>query len=707
MTIGLGKRKRRKPEKDKKQQGLHLVIGLLFVIFITIFIHFREVKVDFLEVGSFAKNYVVAQVDFSFPDPDATAILKQEALRDVGKVYKIHNSAIQDVKHRFQQYLISHPDWRTEVHASFDQMWAAINALAETLHEANITDSRTYKKREDTGLSTDNYYIIYPIQVKDSMVLPGAFWKQIEENIHQNFGFSANILSYVIRYFQDQKWSLYSDIEAQRQIRDAIEKEIPKHYTEVKAGSRIIDQGEKVTQRQIAMLSAMKKQISIERNLWQWRTITGSVLFAVIIVVLSGFFLYLFDRAFMQSARKLGLFLTITTFFLIFAKLGEWFFLDRGTLMEMFHYPIFIPLLTMLLIVLIDARLAVFATFVLTILTGVTLAVNHNYYFFMNTVCGITTLVAARDIKKRKEVFFVCFKVWLAALSVIFALNLGSGLLFTRITAYDLIWSIINIVIIAILLIGMIPILESLFGVLTDMVLMEYMDPTNPLLKRLSIEAPGTYQHSLSIGHIAEYVANAIGANGLFCRVTTLYHDIGKLNTPHYYTENQTIDQKGQFNIHELLTPVESAYIIKSHILDGEMLAREYKLPQPFIDIIRQHHGTTLIKFFYLKQVQEMGGREKEVDQNQFRYPGPKPRSKESQLIMLADAVEAMSRTLEDNAEENVRRMVDNLVQDRFTDGQFDESPLTFEELSTVKDKLVEIIRATHHLRIKYPSISK
>ena len=238
---------------------------------------------------------------------------------------------------------------------------------------------------------------------------------------------------------------------------------------------------------------------------------------------------------------------------------------------------------------------------------------------------------------------------------------------------------------------------------MTNMALMEFIDPTHPLLQRLSLEAPGTYQHSLSIGHIAEYAANAIGANGMLCRVTTLYHDIGKLNNPHYYTENQLVTGQKPFNIHQLLTPIESAYIIKSHILDGKALAKQYNLPKIFIDIILEHHGTTLIKYFYVKQLEKMNGVKEDVDEKAFRYPGPKPQTKESAIIMLADSVEAASRTLEENTEEAVRDLVDKIAGSKILDNQFDECDLTFDELALVKQKLVEIIKATHHLRIKYP----
>ena len=185
------------------------------------------------------------------------------------------------------------------------------------------------------------------------------------------------------------------------------------------------------------------------------------------------------------------------------------------------------------------------------------------------------------------------------------------------------------------------PLLETGFSVMTNVSLMEYMDPNNDLLKRLTIEAPGTYQHSLVVGHLAETAALAIGANGLFCRVSTLYHDIGRI-TSQYFTENQLED----VNIHQLLTPQESAQVIMAHVSEGVAMCREAGLPEPIIDIIKEHHGTTLVYYFYRKQLEKMKGDKSKVDEREFRYAGPKPHIKESGIIMLADSFEAASPVL-------------------------------------------------------------
>jgi putative nucleotidyltransferase with HDIG domain len=263
----------------------------------------------------------------------------------------------------------------------------------------------------------------------------------------------------------------------------------------------------------------------------------------------------------------------------------------------------------------------------------------------------------------------------------------------------DLLTTFVFMLFTAILVAGLLPVFETVFNVLTNITLMEYMDPNNKLLRRLMIEAPGTYQHSMLVGNLAEAAASSIKANGLFCRVSTLYHDIGKLTNPYYFTENQ----QGGVNMHQLLTPLESAQVIIGHVRDGVALARKEGLPEQFIDIIKEHHGTTLAQCMYYDQCNLMGGDKSLVDERDFRYGGPKPRSKESAIIMISDVLEAASRTLGEFTDENLTELVETLVQGKAEDGQFDDCSLTFEELGIVKRALVKTLLMAGHSRIKYP----
>lgn len=700
--------KRFKEPTGEERFGIRLILGIAFVLILAAFLHFREVRVQMYEINSSAKAYVVAEVDFEFPDPEATIVLKQEAIRDVGKIYRISEAEIKKVRYKFENYLIHHPNWRKEQKATFEEIYNDLEAVVENLVAARLTDARTLKKREEVKLSTENFYIVSDLEEAKPNELPSSFWLGIENNVTKKYGYDPYTTTFIIDYFKETKWKVVPDIDMQTNFRQVVEDSIPDKLTKVRAGTRIIDQGERVSQRHIAMLKAMKQQLTETRNLWTVQTIFGSLIFSIILTVASSVYFFFRQREFFESIRQLSLYITILTLSLALAKTAEWLILYANTQwIDLAQYPIFVPFIAALVCILLNEELSLYTTLVLTIVMGISLAVDHGPFLFINLITGVFSVLFSTHLKKRKEVFIVTSKIWVIAAIVISAIHLVNKTLFSIAMPVDLAAAAVNLLIIAILLIGFMPILESLFNVMTDMTLMEYMDPTNALLKRLSIEAPGTYQHSLSIGHVAEYVANSIGANGLFCRVTTLYHDIGKLNTPHYYTENQMVSGGKPFNIHQLLTPVESAYIIKSHIPDGIALAKQNKLPQPFIDVIQEHHGTSLIKYFYAKQVEELQGNVEEVDQTAFRYPGPKPQSKETAIIMLADSTEAASRSLEDNAEESIRNMVEKIVNDKVMDGQLDESPLTFQELTLIKQKLVEIIKATHHLRIKYPDVPK
>ena len=250
---------------------------------------------------------------------------------------------------------------------------------------------------------------------------------------------------------------------------------------------------------------------------------------------------------------------------------------------------------------------------------------------------------------------------------------------------------------------GSLPFIENLFGVVTDISLLELSDVSHPLLQELIQKAPGTYSHSNGVATIAETAADAIGANGLLCRVGAYYHDIGKIMKPHYFIENMTA---GQTSRHESLNPAMSALVIIGHVKDGVELARQYNLPEPVIDFIEQHHGTTLVEYFFhaaTKQVESQPDHRFDVQESAFRYPGAKPQSREAAVMMVADAVEGASRTLAEPTPKRLETLVHEIAMKRLLDGQFEESSLTLSELAIIEDSLTKSLIGIHHGRIKYP----
>jgi len=256
----------------------------------------------------------------------------------------------------------------------------------------------------------------------------------------------------------------------------------------------------------------------------------------------------------------------------------------------------------------------------------------------------------------------------------------------------------VNGVVSAALVTALLPIIENVFKVTTDISLLELSDQNHPLLRRLSLEAPGTYHHSLILGNLAEAAGAAIGANSLMLRVGAYFHDIGKVVKPEYFVENEGV----QGSMHANLSPTMSSLIITAHTRDGVELARERGLPEAITDMIQQHHGSSLVEFFYRRAV-EQNGDKKKTDKDLFRHPGPKPQTREAGVLLLADAVESASRTLPDPTPSSIARQVHEIINRKLMDGQLDECGLTLAEVHKVEQSLIRSLTSVFHGRIKYP----
>jgi hypothetical protein len=244
------------------------------------------------------------------------------------------------------------------------------------------------------------------------------------------------------------------------------------------------------------------------------------------------------------------------------------------------------------------------------------------------------------------------------------------------------------------IVLGALPYLESFFSRTTNIKLLELADFNQPLLKRLMIESPGTYHHSLMMASLAEQAAEAIGANPLLARVAAYYHDVGKLVKPEYFIENQ----QALGNPHDPLSPNMSSLIVMSHVKEGSALARQYGVDKVIIDCIEQHHGTSLIHYFYHRALEKNS----ETDEASFRYPGPRPRTREAAILMLADSIEAASRSIEEPTPARFQDMVEKIVNNKFTDGQFGECPITLHDLNRLSESMVNTLSGIYHARIEY-----
>lgn len=676
-------------------------IGLLFALGLFLILHIREVKVEVFELNTIAPSYVVAQVDADFMDEEATFILRQDALRDIGKIYELSAQEVRQRKVEFENFLLYNQDWGGYVgKRAFEDVYGELDRAEKILDQLRFTDPRTLQKLKDVGIDTKYYQIYTPADLNESVLLPKQIWTFAVEAAFPENTKTENEDNLVIGFFSEKRWKIEEDIPAQRALRKIVQGKIADKYTHIAAGTRVIDQGEKVTARQYAILQAIKKTIGEKRNLWSLSSIFGSLIMSLMLTLVCASYFKINHPQVLASNRKLLLIVTITLLTLAFAKATEYLLINSTVqLFDLVRYPLFVPFAAILLCSLINPAVATFAAGFLTILLTMTLIFDPQGFMIMNLSAAVVGVLTTRSLRRRKEVFVVCAKAWLMCLAVSLSIHFYTNTVWGSELISDAISSAVFLLLTAILVVGLMPLLESSFKAMTDATLMEYMDPNNDLLRRLSIEAPGTYQHSVVMGNLAETAAVAIGANGLFCRVATLYHDIGKMATPQYFTENQ---QSGM-NMHQLLTPLESAQVIMAHVSEGVLMARKAGLPEQFIDIIKEHHGTTLVYYFYRKQLEQVGGDKSQVDPADFRYGGPKPRSKESGIIMIADCFEAASRSLERMNEESLTELVSRLVREKMDEGQFDECLLTYEEVAIVKATLVKTMVAFSHSRVKYP----
>ncbi len=267
----------------------------------------------------------------------------------------------------------------------------------------------------------------------------------------------------------------------------------------------------------------------------------------------------------------------------------------------------------------------------------------------------------------------------------------------------ELMLELVNGPLSAVLAVGSLPIFETVFGILTPIRLLELSNPEHPLLHRLLLEAPGTYHHSIMVGNLAEAAAMAIGADSLLARVGAYYHDIGKIKRPYLFTENQVFDME---NPHDRMSPSLSSTAIISHVKDGVELAREHKVPEQIIDFIKEHHGTGLASYFYAKAAEEAAAKsEKPPEEWTFRYEGPRPHSKETAIVMLADSIEAATRSLSRPTPARIESVVRKIIQERLFDRQLDKSDLTLRELDTIAETFVQVLTGLFHTRIKYPNL--
>lgn len=491
-------------------------------------------------------------------------------------------------------------------------------------------------------------------------------------------------------------------------------------------GETIIEPGTRVTEEQFEMLNAHRHALSENRDnqIDENMQLFGRILLVLAMVLASVFYVRLEDRETFQSNGRLGLLalvviLNIALVRAVYSLGGLDFFAGNSDWASTLPYIAPSAFAPLIVAILIDAGSAIFMALFISIFTGVIYG-NRLDLLVVTFLASTVAIFTCQDVRRRGRVVHAAglggFAIALFALLVGAADQLPASTLLKQFGA-----GMASGVLTGVMVVGLLPVFESLFKRTTNITLLELTDYNHPLLRRMQLEAPGTYHHSLVVAQLSENAAADIGANPLLARVCALFHDIGKVIKPEYFIENQ----RGRGNPHDDNNPSLSALIIKSHVKEGVDLARKHRLPRPIIDVIQQHHGTSLIRYFYHREVSRTQGSTApfrrgdskdplppgiapaEVSESTYRYDGPVPQFKESAIISLADGVEAASRSLRKVTPQHMNELIESVIRERVEDHQLDESPLTFAELNKVKESFAFTMLNMLHSRVDYPTESE
>ncbi len=515
---------------------------------------------------------------------------------------------------------------------------------------------------------------------------------QFKHQLKTGYSRSNWLNSHPLEHYISSNLSYDAEI-TQKEI-DEITQNISLTRGMVRLGERIILQGEVVDSEKFQVLESLKASYEKERgkNVNRYMVSIGKSLLVVSLLALIFVFLLIYRRDIIEQLNKLLFLLLMITSMVLITN-----FIDSFPNLHIYMVPF--AILPIVVRTFFDSRTAIFTLVISTLLIGF-YAPNNYEFILLQISAGIVAVFSLNKMHRRVHLVLAALWVFLTYTIVFTALNLiheGEFVLFNYTITK---WFAISSVLIMLVYI-LIYIFEKMFGFVSDVTLIELSDSNQPLLRKLSEEAPGTFQHSMQIANLAEEVILKIGGNPFLVRAGALYHDIGKIAKPTYFIENQAMGM----NPHDQLDYLKSAEVIIDHVRNGVKMAQKYKLPAPIVEFIATHHGTTKAKYFYLKHKEEHP--EENVSEKNFIYPGPLPRSKEAAVVMLVDGIEAASRSMKEKTHANLKELIDRMIDQKIEDKQLDNSNLTFRDITTIKEVLLQKLLNIYHVRIEYPKEKK
>ncbi|UCB57405.1 MAG: HDIG domain-containing protein [Candidatus Omnitrophota bacterium] len=707
-------------------RGVLAIIICLATIF-TVYIG-RKPYGEELKEGDISLRTIYAPIDFKYQigvDEEKTEIARKEAMAAVEEIYEIEAQTIQNTNEKLDNFFaqiilvqnskeieeneklkrikealgleLSDPDLKTFLSdVNPEETKNKIKTLLKRIFTKGIISGELENKIAESG---QNYVVLKDIDgTEETKVSIERFSnmakakKEIAVDVqnlmpeNRKLRIAAISLSELLL-----KPNVQFNEELTNQKRKLAYENAPLQYKEreVKKEELIIARGERVLREHLVKIKAIFRQ-QIKANRFMF--FSGALMLTLIFLAIISIYLKSYEPRIYLSTRKLTAVAILFILILILAKII--------TYSPLPSYAIPTAIASILIAMLVSPRLAIIVTGILSILIGIIAGdkLNIAAVCFIGGVVGVFFIKGAR---RRSQILMTGCLVGLANFLTICAIELLHGLKYTVLLKEGF-WGIINGLGSAVIITGILPVFEGLFNITTNISLLELSDLNHPLLKDMVFKAPGTYHHSLIVGNLAEAASEAIGANALLARVGSYFHDIGKTEKAEYFSENQIGTAKKK---HDTLTPSMSSLIITNHVKDGVELARKYKLNQAVIDFIEQHHGTSLIYYFYQRALEKA---EEELPKEEgFRYPGPKPQSKETAVVLLADSVEAASRTLADPTPARIKGLVRKIINNKFIDNQLDQCELTLKDLEVISDIFAHILMGIFHSRVEYEEKEK
>ncbi len=723
----------------KSDKTVKFFIAFITVILITaMFPKYETIETDYMVGMVWSKEDLIAP--FSFPVYKSESVYKREVEEAQSKVFPVFDVNLAKS---------NESNWLDSLNVQFTKLIKAVEYESEFQKEKSLPEEKRItseltlnKLKSDLKFSLTEAEWSSLKGILNNASSAEAFKKKIIQSLNQNYDkkiidlpkskITSGKISYIknkveetidianVRDVTEIEKILYNDLSSfyknteltsvslklvklciypdfifndseTRKILSSVTDAVPKTFGIVRENERIVSKHEPINEPTKLKLESYKKIRNEQmgsRDFYLQQL--GRVMFVSLMIFLLGIFLFKMRSSIFEDNMKLILISTIILLQCLFSYLS---------LQIQINYPIeyiiFVPVAAMLLTIIFDSRVAVYAIIIICLLVS---ALRGGDYDILvpNFAASILVVYSVRDIKNRSQIFISMIYILIGYSVAIIAIGLERYDDFNMVKI-QLISAGLNAILSPILAYGLLIFYEKVFRIATDLVFLELSDFNNPLLRDLSSKAPGTFHHSLIMGNLSENAAKEIGANQILARVGCYYHDIGKIVNPDYFVENQ-IDS----NRHKELNPSLSAKMIIAHVKNGVKLAERYRLPKEIIDFIPMHHGTNLVSYFYEKARTDEG----EIDTTHeyiYRYPGPKPQTKETGIVMLADSVEAATRSIDDPTPAKLETQISEIIRARFLDGELDECNLTLKDLINIKQSFLKTIVGIHHHRIKYP----